>query len=417
MISERFLQARPKPMKYQEMINLSTLLLKNGHLIKGTGEEPLCNTDLLIEEGIIKEIKPTGLIPFNQYHTVDIANMTVMPGLINCHVHVTLEPVGDPFSLLNNENRTKAALRAAVNVKKHLQSGVTYLRDMGGYDNIDLEVKSCVEEGFIPGPGMQVSGKALTMTGGHGHRFGRECDGEDDARKAAREQLKAGADIIKLMATGGVLTPGVEPGSPQLTIKEMAAAIEEAHKAGRKTAAHAQGTVGIKNALIAGIDSIEHGIFLDDETIEMMIAQNTYFVPTLVAPYFIIKYGPEGGAPEYAIEKSKRVEEFHTKSFIKALKAGVKIAMGTDSGTPFNLHDGTVQELLLMVKYGMKPLEVITAATKTAAELLGIDNDYGTLEEGKFADLIVLAENPLTDMQTMLDIKYVYKKGVNVNGQ
>ncbi len=390
------------------------LLIKNTTLINGTGEKPLSNIDILIEKEIIKQIKPTGLIDSNEFETVDYSGMTVMPGLINCHVHITLEPVGDPFSLLKNESRTKTVLRAAANMKKQLQSGVTFFRDMGGYDNIDIELRDCQKNNFITGPEFQASGKAITMTGGHGHRFGRECDGEDDARKATREQLKKSADVIKVMATGGVLTPGVEPGSPQLTIAEMTAAVEEAHKAGRKAAAHAQGTIGIKNALLAGIDSIEHGIILDNETIEIMLAHNTYLVPTLVAPYFIIKYGQEGGVPEYAIEKSKRIEDVHTNSFQKALKAGVNIAMGTDSGTPFNQHDGTAHELILMVKHGMKPLDAITAATKTAAKLLGIDNKYGTIEEGKFADLIVVARDPVKDIRTMLDVEHVYKKGIRI---
>jgi imidazolonepropionase-like amidohydrolase len=309
------------------------------------------------------------------------------------------------------ESIAKTTLRGAANLKKLLKSGVTFFRDMGGYEYIDIELKKSVNEGFIEGPEFLVSGKVLTMTGGHGYLMGRECDGVDEVRKAAREQLKAGADVIKIMATGGVMTPGVEPGSPQLTKEEIQAAVEEAHKAGRKTAAHAQGTTGIKNAVMAGIDSVEHGIFLDDEVIEMMVEKGVYLVPTLVAPYFIIEYGEEGGIPAYVVEKSKRVMESHLESFRKAYKAGVKIAMGTDAGTPFNYHDKSAYELKLMVEAGMKPMDAIVSSTKVAAELLGIEKDYGTLEQGKVADFIVLKDNPLENIETLLQVERVYKKG------
>lgn len=334
-----------------------------------------------------------------------------MPGMINCHVHITMEPVGDPFSFMAKESVTKAALRGAANLKKQLKSGVTFFRDLGAPSGIDIDLRNAVNEGIIEGPEFLVAGKVLTMTGGHGWSMGRECDGRDEVRKAAREQLKAGADIIKIMATGGVMTPGVEPGSPQLTIEEMEVAIQEAHKAGKKTATHAQGTTGIKNAILAGIDSVEHGIFLDDEVIELMLERGVYLVPTLVAPYHIVKNGVAAGIPEYAVKKSEYVMEAHMESFRKAKEAGVKIAMGTDAGTPFNSHDKTPLELKLMVQCGMTPMEAIVASTKTAAELLGIEKGYGTLEAGKAADFLVLKENPLENLDTLFDLEAVYKGG------
>lgn len=384
-------------------------------LIDGTGKEPVSNAGMLVEGNTLKKIgRAAEIVPGGNEKVVDLTGKTVTPGLINCHVHVIMEPVADPMALVSKESDVKTAMRGVVNLKKTLKSGVTYLRDLGAPNYIDIELKKCLAEGMIEGPDLLVSGKIITMTGGHGHSMGRECDGVDEVRKAAREQLKAGVDIVKIMATGGVMTPGVEPGSPQLTLEEMRAAVEEANKAGKKTATHAQGTTGIKNAILAGINSVEHGIFLDEEAVELMVKKGVYLVATLVAPYFIVEHGVESGIPEYAVEKSKRVMESHFNSFRMAYNAGVKIAMGTDAGTPFNRHDKAAYELKLMVEAGMKPMDALVSSTKTAAELLGVDSGYGTLEEGKTADFLVLKENPLDNIETLMDIEKVYKNGKTV---
>ncbi len=241
--------------------------------------------------------------------------------------------------------------------------------------------------------------------------MGREADGPEETRKAAREQLKAGADLVKIMATGGVITKGVEPGSPQLSMEEMKTAIEEAHKAGKKTSTHAQGTEGIKNAVLAGIDSVEHGIFLDDETINLMLEKGVYLVPTLVAPYFIVENGVEAGIPKYAVDKSNYVMKYHMESFTRAYNAGVKIAMGTDSGTPYNPHGSAPTEIKLMVQCGMGLMDALVASTRSSAELLGIDQEYGSLEVDKYADFLVLDENPLENLDTLFEINSVYKMG------
>lgn len=392
-----------------------SVFYKGASLITCTAQQEVQRAGLLVEgKTIAKIVMDEDYIPDAHIHVVDCTGKTILPGLINTHVHITMEPVGDPFTLMQQESRVKTVLRAAANLRKQLKSGVTYFRDLGGPDGLDIELKECVAEGFIPGPDFLVSGKVITMTGGHGHPMGRECDGEDEVRKATREQLKAGADVIKVMATGGVMTPGVQPGSPQLTREEMTVAVEEANKAGRKTATHAQGTIGIRNAILAGIDSVEHGIFLDNEVIAMMIERGVYLVPTLVAPYFIVKNAVAAGIPAYAVEKSKNVMDAHRQSFSKAYQAGVKIAMGTDAGTPFNQHDGVAYELGLMVEYGMSPMEAIISATRTAAELLGIEEQYGTLEEGKVADFIMLTEDPLKDIGALHNINAVFKNGSKV---
>ena len=387
-------------------------LFKNVTIIDGTGNEAIEKASLLIDGNIVKAVFRDGEFNGNEeVEIVDLSGKTIMPGMINSHVHITMEPVGDPFGLMVKESQTKTVLRTVNNLKKHLKSGVTFFRDLGGPDSIDIEIRKAVAEGFVEGPEFLASGKVITMTGGHGWQMGRESNGCDDVRAATREQLKAGADVIKIMATGGVMTSGVEPGSAQLTLEEMKVAVDEAHKAGKKTASHAQGTTGIKNAILAGIDSIEHGIFLDDETIELMVKNDVYLVPTLVAPYFIIEYGVEAGIPAEAVEKSKKIIGTHVESFKKAREAGVKIAMGTDAGTPFNFHDKSAYELKLMVDCGMTPMEAIVSSTKVSSELLGINEKYGTLEVGKMADFIVLDENPLNNIETLLNVNQVYKGG------
>lgn len=390
-------------------------LIKCDTIIDGTGREPIKNAGILIEDKTIKAVGRLEEIEFDNKNKdieiIDYMGQTVIPGLIDCHVHILFPTVGDTVAALEKQSLVESVIYGIDNLKKLLHSGVTFFRDLGGIDYIELELKKQVMKGQIEGPDFLASGKLLTMTGGHGWQMGRECDGVHEVRKAAREQLKAGADIIKIMATGGVMTPGVEAGSSQLTKDEIAAAVIEAHKAGKKTASHAQGTEGIKNAILAGIDSIEHGIFLDDEVIELMVNKKVYLVPTLSAVDNIIKFGTKAGVPDYAVEKAKTVREKHLHSFSKARKAGVKIAMGTDAGTPFNHHGNPSLELKLMVNTAMTAMEAIVSATKTASELLGIDKSHGTLEAGKMADFIVLKKNPLEDIEIIKEAGHIYKNG------
>jgi imidazolonepropionase-like amidohydrolase len=391
------------------------IMYKGFKLIDGTGSKPIENAYMIVGDKKISKVgRFVDLETVEDCELVDLTGKTVMPGLINSHVHIVMEPAADPNSILMNESKYKAAIRGVANLKKQLYAGTTFFRDMGGLDFIDLEIRDAVKQGLIEGPEFLASGKVITMTGGHGWIMGREAAGPDEIRKAAREQLMAGADVIKIMATGGVMTKGVEPGSPQLSMEEMKAAVEEAGKAGKRTATHAQGTTGIKNAIRAGLDSIEHGIFLDDEAIQMMVENGTFLVPTLVAPYFIVKYGEEAGIPKFAVEKSKYVMEYHLDSFRRAHQAGVKIAMGTDSGTPFNKHEGAPYELKMMAENGMTAMEAIVASTKGSAECLGIEREYGTLEAGKFADFLVLDNNPAEDLDALFDISQIYKLGKRV---
>lgn len=322
-----------------------TTIFTHANIIDVIGETVLKDGSVLVESGIIKEIGSALSVPEGA-KVVDLGGKTLLPGLFNCHVHMCSDAGTGVRETISDAAVT---IRALKNLKTLVESGVTYVRDAGAPHYIDVDLHNAQLKGSILAPEMQTSGRCICMTGGHGHDSGREADGPDDCRKAAREQLKAGANWIKVMATGGVMTKGVEPGSPQLTEDELRAAIEEAHKAGAKTFTHAQGMEGIKNALRAGIDSIEHGFFMDDWCFDFMKEHNVFFVPTLAAPYWIKEYGTDAGIPDYMVKKVERTIDAHQDTFRRAHKAGVKIALGTDAGTPFNKYDKTAFECVLMV--------------------------------------------------------------------
>jgi len=384
-------------------------IVKCGLLLDCVGENEIKDAYLVISNGIIESIEKALPEKF-EGEVIDYSDKIVMPGMINCHTHICLIPVADSDEVLKY-SIPEITLIAADNAKKYLYSGVTTIRDLGGVKGIDLIVRDYIRNGTIEGPDILASGQFLTMTGGHGHTMGIECDGVDECKKAARLQLKNGADIVKIMATGGVLTKGVEPGQSQLNEDEIKSAVYEAHKAGKKTAAHAQGAQGIKNAVSAGIDSIEHAFYLDDEGIEMMLERGVFLVPTLAPPYFIYE-NRDGMEPEF-VRKIVESAQSHKSGLKKAISAGLKIATGTDGGTPFNLHSHTYKEIQLLSENGMTNYQAILAGTKYAAKCLGLD-DRGTIEAGKKADFIVLDENPLANIEALASVRKVYKAGKEI---
>lgn len=390
------------------------LIVKNASLWDGTGSPVQAGMTIVMAEDKFVSITQEDLEIKEGDTVIDAQGKFVMPGMIDCHVHVT--STGQPKDITGNQNAPEAylALIGAQMIQRDLEAGFTTVRNMGTKNFMDISIQKAWQEGRIKGARILTSGPCITMTGGHGWMGGLQSDGQDECRKSARLLLRNGVEVVKIMATGGVMTPGVEPGSPQLTEAEIRAAVEEAHKAGRKTATHAQGTEGIKNAVRAGIDTVEHGIFLDEELLVMMKERNTALVPTLVAPYHINQGGVAAGIPEYAVAKASQVAASHLNSFKMALQAGLTIALGTDAGTPLNFHGENALELQLMTENGMSNEQALLAATKTASEVVDRADLIGSVEVGKLADLLIIEGNPLEDISLLVKkdpIKIIIQNG------
>ncbi|GAJ26274.1 aryldialkylphosphatase related protein [Liquorilactobacillus sucicola DSM 21376 = JCM 15457] len=318
-------------------------------------------------------------------------------------------------------SETEVAYQALKNLKELLKSGVTYIRDCGCAFDVDIKLAKLQNEGVFDGTEIMPSGRPMSMTGGHGDfvegwdgetTWGYLTDSPDDMRKAVRQAFKIGAKNIKLMATGGVMSATDQIDDIELSLEELKIAVEEAHSKHMTVSAHAEGEKGIHNAVLAGVDSIEHGSYVSDEDIELMLAQGTFLTPTLIAAYTIPKYG-KGKLPQYMLDKASAFMDKYFERIGAAIKAGVKISFGTDAGTPFNGFKDTTFELELLTSVGASNEQALFAATKNAAELLHIDKEYGSLEVGKYADFIVLDADPLENIKAVQqEDKSVYKKGI-----
>ena len=398
-----------------------TRLLFRGGAVFDANADTVASADVVVENGRILDVGQ-GL---DGDQAVDCTGLHLLPGLFDTHVHVMLShidmwrTVQTPFSYRFFE--------AAGNLEATLRAGITTVRDAGG---ADLGVKEAVDKGLIAGPRLQIALKMLSQTGGHGDGWMASgatvdlfpaypgmpetiVDGVEEMRRKVRELIRDGADVIKVATSGGVLSPRDEPTHAHFRPAELAVLVEEATAAGIGVMAHAQANRGIKNAIAAGIRSIEHGIYLDDQAIEMMLERGTYLVPTLVAPRGVLRAAAAGAQiPEASLSKAREVIEVHRDSFGRAVAAGVKIAMGTDTGvTP---HGENLAELALMVEGGMTPHQALVAATRTAAELMGLASELGTLEPGKRADLVLVEGDPL-EVATLPDrITAVWKDGRKV---
>ncbi len=365
---------------------MTTLALRCGALYDGTGRPPRRNVTLLIEGMTVRAIVD-GTTAVDALRTIE--TRAVSPGLINSHVH--LEASGDPdfMGVYILKTAAEKTLGAALNARKALNAGVTTVRDLGASDGNAIAVRDAVARGEHVGPTVIPAGRAICMTGGHGFFVGREADGPWDARKAVREQLKAGAECIKLIATGGVLTKGAVPGRDQLSEEEMHAAILECRTHGMRVAAHAIGTSGIKNALRAGVSSIEHGHLLDDEAIALFKERGAYLVPTIAAVTCIFEHIEGGKQPDYVVRKATEIYEKMRVNLRRAYEGGVTFAGGSDAGTPYNYHEKYSYEVELMqTVLGMSAGQALCAATKVAGELLGVT--AGVIDIGRPADLLAL---------------------------
>ena len=350
--------------------------------------------------------------------TIDLSRSTVLPGLIDCHTHLTMSPnLMGPRGL--HTSYPRAALLGARNARVTLEAGFTTVRNVGASGYSDIALRDAINAGDVPGPRMLVSGPPLSITGGHGDEnflapeFNFSSDGVADGVDAVihkvRENIKYGVDVIKFMATGGVLSEGDNPALEQYSPEEMKAIVDTAHGLGRKVAAHAHGEIGIKNAVLAGVDSIEHGSYITDEEIALMKQRGTYLVPTVfLEDWLIANYQQLGFTPSMT-EKMKTVLPIAKKNLSHAFREDVKVAFGTDAAVyPHGMNAG---EFGTMVAMGLPPLKAIQAATVNAADLLGWSDRVGTLEAGKFADLVAVEGDPIADVHILEHVRFVMKGG------
>jgi imidazolonepropionase-like amidohydrolase len=319
---------------------------------------------------------------------------------MNAHVHLCFDGSADPELAFQTEGEVETALMALPRLTETLARGVTTVRDLGGKETVTLTLARLVAAGAITGPRIVAAGRVVTMTGGHGHWMGIEVDGVDEARKATRRMIKAGAGVIKVMATAGMMTVGQRAGAPQLTVEEMSACVEEAHKAGRRVAAHVEGRDGAANAIEAGVDSIEHGHGLDDELLERMVQNGIVLVPTIACDRAITRVGPTAGVPSFIVEDCARLAPSLEWALGKAIELGVTIAAGNDGGAPITHPGDIVDELEVYVELGMTPAAALAAATVNTAALFGLV-DTGLVDVGQRADLLVLTGDPLASIANL----------------
>jgi len=406
------------PAQSQEAQAAKRTLVRAGHVLDVQTGKVSDGQTIVVASGTIQVISPTSAVSTQPGdEVIDLGGMTVLPGLIDVHTHLTMNPDFDPYRELISTD-AKEAINGVVNAKATLLAGFTSVRNVGANGFVDVDLRDAINAGQVPGPHMQVSGPLLGITGGHCdenllpihyHLVGDGvADGIAAVQHKVRENIKYGADLIKICATGGVLSKGDDPQASQYTLEEMQAVVADAHRLGRKVAAHAHGAQGILWASKAGVDSIEHGSYINDEAIGEMKKNGTYLVPTLYLEDWMIE---KGSLPPIYHQKMVDVSAVAKSNIKHAIQAGVKIALGTDAAVyPHGLN---AHELDVYVnQMGMTPLAALQTATVNAADLMGWSKKTGTLEPGKWADIIAVERNPLEDVRVLQDVKFVMKSGV-----
>jgi imidazolonepropionase-like amidohydrolase len=398
------------------------VVIKASRMIDPRRDVPIENAVVVVRGDLVEAAGPASAVAIPAgARLVDLSGHTLLPGLMDCHVHITGVPGDGGDTQKLRETAAHAAIRGVANAKVTLEAGFTTIRNVGAGNFADAALRDLIEEGLVPGPRMWVATQGLGATGGHADINGwspdidlpgtaRIVDGVDDLRKAVRTQIKFGADLIKVTATGGILSVGDAVTHQQYSLEELRAIVETAGMLGVKVAAHAHSPLGMNDAVRAGVASIEHGSLVDDEGIRLMKERGTFMVPTLYTLDFIIDEGASSGVPKYAIDKAKSIEKLQRERLGAAYHAGVRFAYGTDAAVfP---HGRNARDFRILVEeLDVSPIEAIRMATTNAAELIGIADRAGTLEPGKWADVIAVAGNPLEDVTLLEDVRFVMKGG------
>jgi imidazolonepropionase-like amidohydrolase len=395
------------------------IAIKAGRLIDTKTGAITNNAFILIEGDKITAVGQNVAVP-DGAEVIDLKDKTVLPGLIDCHTHITSQP-GNYYEDIFRKSPIDVAVTAHVYARRTVEAGFTTVRDVGAGEFIDVALRNAINRGDVVGPRMQVATLAVGATGGHGDltgfspylkfgNFSGLADGVDEIRKLIRFEIKYGADLIKMIATAGVLSEEESVGAPQFSQEEMNAVVEEARMWGKRVAAHAHGAEGIKRAVRAGVNSIEHGSFIDDEGVRMMKERGTYLVADIYNDDYILAEFSKLGYPDKIIEKERMVGRTQRENFQKAAKAGVKIAYGTDAGV--YPHGWNGKQFAHMVRWGLAPIQAIQAATINAADLLGWNDKVGVIAPGAFADIIAVDGDPVKDVTEFERVKFVMKGGV-----
>jgi imidazolonepropionase-like amidohydrolase len=408
------------------------IYIKAGQLFDGNSDTTLPDRVIQVEGERIKAVGSILEIPIpSGAEVIDLSKATVLPGLIDAHTHLggRADRYDEIYKFKDTPNHS--AFAAVLNAKKTLEAGFTTVRDVGSRPFLAVDLRDSIDEGFLVGPRIVASGPGISITGGHGdlNKFAPQvrvtmfpdeqdfkiADGIDQVRHVVRAQIKHGVDVIKVNASGGVLSRGDSPGAPQYSVEELRVLVEEAHAAGRKVAAHAHGAQGIKNAVIAGVDSIEHGSLIDDEGIKLMLERGTWLVADIYNDDYLLGKAVEFKLPQESIDKEKAIGQLQRDNFAKAVKAGVKVAYGTDAGV--YPHGDNGKQFYYMVKYGLTPARAIRSATSDAAELLGKSQSVGKVVPGMYADLIAVAKDPIANIKALESVGFVMKGGSVVKNE
>lgn len=417
-----FAQTKPEPQSAPKLT-----YIRAARVFDSTSDNIKTNMVIVIDRDRIQRVAPANDVSIpTGAALIDLGDSTVLPGLIDCHTHLGAR--ADHYAEIYDFRDTPfdSAFNGVKNARTTLMAGFTTVRDVGSIAFLAVDLRNAVNRGDLVGPRIVASGPGISITGGHGdlnnyapqvsyNWFNEErgfgiADGVDQIRHTVRAQVKYNVDVIKIMSTGGVLSKGDSPGAPQYTLDELKAAADEAHAAGRKIASHAHGAEGIKRAILAGIDSVEHASLVDDEGIALAKQHGTYFVMDIYNDDYLLGKAIEFGLPQENVEKEKMVGRLQRENFQKAFKAGVKMAFGTDAGV--YPHGDNAKQFATMVRFGMTPSQAIRTATQNASDLIGRSKDVGTIEPGKLADIIAVSGDPLQDVNRLQDVGFVMKGGV-----